>query len=156
MWDTTSGERRLVAAMYMLDAGHALEDVPNFGGNLMQWHIHNNLCYTPAGQVVGLTNADGGCAPGLVLPEPTPMIHVWLEPQECGPFSALEGIGGGQIAEGETVLCDHAHGPPPADPSGQLRRVPVLPPPRDPVLRGARTRSCPARSSRRRPPAAAW
>jgi hypothetical protein len=110
VWDTTSGERRLVAAMYMLHRGTPLEDAPNMGGSLMQWHIHNNLCYTPAGQVVGITNGDGECAPGLVLPEPTPMIHVWLEPQECGPFAALEGIGGGQIAEGETVNCDHVHG----------------------------------------------
>ena len=38
------------------------------------------------------------------------MVHVWLENQACGPFAALEGIGGGQIAEGETVNCDHAHG----------------------------------------------
>jgi hypothetical protein len=110
VWDTTSGERRLVAAMYMLERGTPLEDAPNLGGNLMQWHIHNNLCYTPSGQVVGITNGDGECPPGLILPEPTPMVHVWLEPQACGPFSALEGIGGGQINEGEEVLCNEAHG----------------------------------------------
>ena len=110
MWDTTSGERRLVAAMYMLERGTPLEDAPNLGGNLMQWHIHNNLCYTPSGQVVGITDGNGECPPGLILPVPTPMVHVWLEPQECGPFSALEGIGGGQIEEGQEVLCDHQHG----------------------------------------------
>jgi len=110
VWDTSSGERRLVAAMYMLERGTDLEDAPNLGGNLMQWHIHNNLCYTPSGQVVGITNGDGECAPGLILPEPTPMVHVWLEPQACGPFSALERSGGGQIDEGEEVLCNEAHG----------------------------------------------
>jgi hypothetical protein len=110
VWDTTSGERELVAAMYMLDAGLPIEDVPDYGGSLMQFHIHNNLCYTPSGQVAGLTNSEGECAPGLILPEAAPMVHVWLENQPCGPFSALEGIGGGQIAEGETVNCDHAHG----------------------------------------------
>ena len=110
VWDTSSGERRLVAAMYMLNRGVPIEDAPNLGGALMQWHIHNNLCYTPAGQVMGLVNSDGECPPGLILPEPAPMVHVWLEAQECGPFSALEGVGGGQIAEGEEVLCDHAHG----------------------------------------------
>ncbi len=110
VWDTTSGERRLVAAMYMLERGTPLEDAPNLGGNLMQWHIHNNLCYTPSGQVVGITDGNGECPPGLILPVPTPMVHVWLEPQECGPFSALEGIGGGQIEEGQEVLCDHQHG----------------------------------------------
>jgi hypothetical protein len=110
VWDVSSGERRLVAAMFMLDEGQELTDVPNYGGSLMQFHIHNNLCYTPSGQVAGLVNGDGECGPGLVLPEPAPMVHVWLENQACGPFSALEGIGGGQIAEGETVSCDHAHG----------------------------------------------
>jgi hypothetical protein len=38
------------------------------------------------------------------------MIHVWIVPQRCGPFSALEGVGGGQIKSGETRLCDHVHG----------------------------------------------
>jgi hypothetical protein len=38
------------------------------------------------------------------------MIHVWIRKHECGPFAALEGIGGGQIKDGETKLCDHAHG----------------------------------------------
>lgn len=39
-----------------------------------------------------------------------PMIHVWTERHPCGPFAALEGIAGGSIAEGETRLCDRAHG----------------------------------------------
>jgi hypothetical protein len=110
VWDTSDGGRRLVAAMYMLDEGQELEDVPNYGGSLMQFHIHNNLCYTAEGHVAGLVNSDGECPAGLFLPEPTPMVHVWLENQPCGPFAALEGIGGGQIAEGETVNCDHQHG----------------------------------------------
>jgi len=38
------------------------------------------------------------------------MIHVWIRKHPCGPFAALEGIGGGTIAEGETKLCDTAHG----------------------------------------------
>jgi hypothetical protein len=110
VYDTTSGERRLVAAMYMVDEGTALEDVPDYGGALMQWHIHDNLCYNAEGKVRGLTDAEGNCAAGLVKPVPTPMIHVWIEPHPCGPFAALEGIGGGQVKEGEEVLCDHAHG----------------------------------------------
>ncbi len=112
VYDTSSGGRRLVAAMYMLDRNTPLEQAPNIGGPLMQWHIHNNLCFTDAGQVLGITDGDGNCPPGLVHPEPTPMIHVWIESHPCGPFAALEGIGGGQIAEGETRLCDHAHGAP--------------------------------------------
>ena len=42
----------------------------------------------------------------------SPMIHVWITPTPCGPFAALEGIGGGQVPEGEDVLCDHVHGAP--------------------------------------------
>jgi hypothetical protein len=110
VYDTTGGGRRLVAAMYMVQRGLPLEEVPNIGGKLMQWHTHENLCYNAQGKVAGLTNAAGECAPGLVKPEPTPMIHVWIEPHKCGPFAALEGIAGGRIPDGEAVLCDHAHG----------------------------------------------
>lgn len=110
VYDTTSGERRLVAAMYMVDEGTLLEDVPDYGGALMQWHTHENLCYDAEGKVRGLTDQAGSCAPGLVKPVPTPMIHVWIEPHPCGPFAALEGVAGGRIPDGEQVLCDDAHG----------------------------------------------
>ena len=104
------GGKRLAAAMFMLESDATLDDVPPMGGKLMQWHIHNNLCFTTSGQVRGLTNAQGGCTPPLVTGIQAPMIHVWIEPHECGPFAALEGVGGGQIPEGETRFCDHAHG----------------------------------------------
>jgi hypothetical protein len=104
------GSRKLVAAMFMLETGATLDDVPDVGGKLTQWHIHNNLCFTTEGRVAGLTNSEGGCNAPLVKGPETPMIHVWIQPHPCGPFAALEGIGGGQIKEGETRLCDHAHG----------------------------------------------
>jgi hypothetical protein len=110
VYDTTGGGRRLVAAMYMTDRGLPLEQVPNIGGKLMQWHTHENLCYNAQGKVAGLTNAAGECPAGLVKPVPTPMIHVWIEKHRCGPFAALEGIAGGRIPDGEAKLCDHAHG----------------------------------------------
>jgi hypothetical protein len=111
VYDTKpDGTKTLAAAMYMLKQGTPLDQVPNIGGALMQWHTHTNLCFLPNGHVAGLTNAQGGCAPGLILPTPTPMIHVWIRKNPCGPFAALEGIGGGTIAEGQTRLCDTAHG----------------------------------------------
>jgi hypothetical protein len=110
VYDTSTGGRRLVAAMYMAKRGLPLEEVPNIGGKLMQWHTHENLCYNAEGKVRGLTNAAGECPPGLFKPVPTPMIHVWIEPHRCGPFAALEGIGGGRIPDGEAKLCDHVHG----------------------------------------------
>jgi hypothetical protein len=110
VYDTSDGGRRLVAAMYMLKRGTPLEQAPDVGGNLMQWHTHDNLCYDAGGKVRGITDASGACPAGLVKPVETPMIHVWLEPHPCGPFAALEGIAGGRIPDGEEVLCDHAHG----------------------------------------------
>ncbi len=107
-----NGTRTLEAAMYMLPQGETLDTVPELGGKLTQWHIHDNLCFTPgeAPKVRGVTGVGQGCPPGLVKLDPVPMIHVWIVPQPCGPFAALEGVGGGQIKEGEERLCDHAHG----------------------------------------------
>ena len=110
VYDTRNGGRRLVAAMYMVQRGLPLEQVPDIGGKLMQWHTHENLCYNAEGKVRGITDAAGNCPAGLVKPVPTPMIHVWIESHQCGPFAALEGIAGGRIPDGETKLCDHAHG----------------------------------------------
>jgi len=109
VYDVKDGKKTLAAAMYMLKRGTPLAEAPKTGGKLMQWHVHNNLCYNAQGKVAGLTNPDGTCPPPLVLPEETPMIHVWIRPNECGPFAALEGIGAGAIPEGETRLCDHVH-----------------------------------------------
>ena len=94
----------------MLDPDKTLDQVPDVGGALTQWHIHNNLCFTPGGQVGGLTQPDGSCRLPLVKGSQAPMLHVWITPHPCGPFAALEGIGAGQIKPGETRLCDHAHG----------------------------------------------
>lgn len=110
VYDTTSGGRRLVAAMFMLAPGTPLSAVPDVGGALVQWHIHDNLCFSPSGFVQGITNAAGACPAGQVKPKPTPMVHVWITKNACGPFAALEGIGGGTIAAGQTRLCDHLHG----------------------------------------------
>ena len=106
------GSRRLVSAMYMLPDTVALTDVPELGGALTQWHIHDNLCFTDgvAPTVAGLVDGQGNCRAGLVKFRPAPMIHVWIVAHPCGPFAALEGVGAGQIADGEERLCDHAHG----------------------------------------------
>ncbi len=106
------GSKKLVSAMYMLPSTVKLADVPNMGGALMQWHIHDNLCFTTgdAPKVAGVTTSTGGCPAGLQKFTPSPMIHVWITSNPCGPFAALEGVGAGQINPGEERLCDHAHG----------------------------------------------
>jgi hypothetical protein len=107
------GSKKLVSAMYMLPQDIALEDVPDFGGALMQWHIHDDLCFTAdpvAPQLESETSPEGTCRPPLVKVQEWAMIHVWIVPQECGPFASLEGVGAGSILEGEERWCDHAHG----------------------------------------------
>ncbi len=112
-----NGQRTLVSAMYMLGDSYTLETVPDIGGSLTQWHIHNNLCYSQdpfvhgSTRVVGVTSENGPCSFGVKL-NPNPMIHVWITPHVCGPFAALEGVGAGQIKTGEERLCDevHSHG----------------------------------------------
>lgn len=110
VFDTTVTPKKLVAAMYMMTPGSTLADVPDIGGPLTQWHIHNNLCFTAGGRVAALTGADGTCPASLIKGPATPMIHVWIVPHRCGPFAALEGVGAGQIRPGEVVACDHVHG----------------------------------------------
>lgn len=113
VYQVTPTGRTLVSAMFIMPPTYTLETVPDVGGALTQWHLHDDLCFTPLGpkgaRVVGLTRADGSCAFGQKF-MPAPMLHVWITPNACGPFAALEGVGAGQVRAGETRLCDHAHG----------------------------------------------
>ena len=108
------GSRTLASAMYMLPNSTTLDEVPDDGGALMQWHVHGDLCFDAsdpeAPRVGGLTDPAGECSAPLVRLAQSPMIHVWVVPHECGPFAALEGVAAGQVAAGEAHLCDHAHG----------------------------------------------
>ena len=107
------GGKQLVSAMYMLPDTVTLDQVPDYGGRLMQWHIHDNLCFTDdpeAPLVRGLRDSGGTCAPPLVARAESPMIHVWITPTPCGPFAALEGVGAGAVKPGEERWCDEAHG----------------------------------------------
>jgi hypothetical protein len=113
VYKVDGAKRTLVSAMYMLKPGSTLDTVPDIGGPLTQWHIHDNLCFTNdkvAPHVAGLTDANGNCRPPLVKLQSVPMIHVWIIPHPCGPFAALNGVGAGSIKPGEVRSCDHAHG----------------------------------------------
>ena len=105
------GIQRAVAAMYQLPFGSTFADVPDVGGPLTQWHVHNNLCLTddPEQKILArFTASDGSCPPGTSKASNTPMLHVWVVPTPCGPFAALEG-GSGQVPHGETRRCDPQH-----------------------------------------------
>jgi hypothetical protein len=109
----------LVAAMYMMPDGTTANQVPDIGGALTQWHVHNDLCLVQNKQdplqwyLRGTTTASGSCtdvAQGAVKKGDVPMIHVWIVKNPCGPFAPLSGEGGGQTLNGEPPLCDTAHG----------------------------------------------
>jgi len=109
VYDTTVRPKKIVSAMFMMNADDTLDDVPELGGKLTQWHIHDNLCFT-AGRITGLVNPGQSCPPPSVAGPAIPMIHVWIVPNRCGPFAALEGIAAGSVKKGEVTLCDHTHG----------------------------------------------
>ena len=91
----------------------------DFGGPLMQWHVHDNLCWgldeDNQPKVVEVLDQPGETCPALTVNAgaENPMVHVWIAPHECGPFAALEGHGAGQV-----------------DPSTGCARRPVRPRPR--------------------------
>ena len=109
MFDRSVTPKRLAAAMFMLNPGDTLADVPELGGKLTQWHVHDNPCFAGS-RVAGLSDVSGACPAGLTKGPETPMIHVWIEPNPCGPFAALEGVAGGTIKAGEARLRDHVPG----------------------------------------------
>ncbi len=104
--------KTLEAAMFLLPDEFDLDNAPDDGGALMQYHMHDDLCFTdfPQPLVRGLRPHGGECKPPLVAFDPNIMVHVWIRPNSCGPFAALQGVGGGQIKTGEEVSCLHEHG----------------------------------------------
>ena len=111
--DRATGTRTLEAVMFLLPKMFNFNNLPDVGGRLVQFHIHDNLCFTdtmPAPQVAGITNYQGSCPAPLIKFHPNVMMHVWIRPNPCGPFAALEGIGAGQVKPGSTRACDEMHG----------------------------------------------
>jgi hypothetical protein len=119
VYEVKNGTKTLVSAMFMADVGVPVDDpmLTEFAGPLMQWHVHDNLCFRidPRGRsvVAGVLDAQGNCPPGSTLGGiGIAMVHVWIAPHPCGPFAALEGEGAGRAAvsdEERVDLCDHAH-----------------------------------------------
>jgi hypothetical protein len=100
VYQVDGDKRTLVAAMFAA-SGMSLTDpkLVDWGGPLMQWHVHGDLCWSLAQVVVGVKDADGKCPAGSInAGSDIPMVHVWIAPNECGPFAALEGRGAGQVA----------------------------------------------------------
>ena len=113
VYEVIGGRQQIAAARYMQPFGSRFTDAPDVGGALTQWHVHSDLCLTndPVQKTLsGFVGTGGTCPPGSSKAGNTPMLHVWVVKNACGPFAALEGIGAGQVPEGQTRLCDTAHG----------------------------------------------
>ncbi len=113
VYEYRGGKQQIAAAMFMLPFGSRFTDAPDVGGALTQWHVHADLCLTNSTvqkTLSGLVAIDGVCPSGSSKAGNTPMLHVWVVPNACGPFAALEGVGAGQVPAGQTKLCDTAHG----------------------------------------------
>jgi hypothetical protein len=112
-------KRTLVAAMFAA-GGMSLTDpkLIDWGGPLMQWHVHGDLCWSLDADrqpiVVGSKDAVGSCpANSMNVFGEVPMVHVWIQPNACGPFAALGGQSAGQVAGDEPRVdqcAGHHHG----------------------------------------------
>ncbi len=115
VYEMRNNKKTLVAAMYILPFQTRFTDIPDVGGALTQWHVHNDLCLAPnpsdpLQKLVRVARPDGSCAPGETTADQAPMLHVWIVSNVCGPFAALQGIGAGQTTDGNPRLCDTIHG----------------------------------------------
>lgn len=118
VFERTSDGKRLVSAMYILGPGKTMADVPELAGELTTWHDHQNLCWDEStGQLAGLV-VNGRCVPGGTFRATPPMLHVWLEDHECGPFAGVEAHTSPPSTAGATAAlaarsggsdCGHGH-----------------------------------------------
>lgn len=87
--------KRVASAMYILEWGKTMGDVPDIAGELTAWHDHQNLCWAHSGIRLAGVLVNGRCFPGGTFRATPPMLHVWLQDHKCGPFAGIEGHGGG-------------------------------------------------------------
>ncbi len=115
-----TGTKTLEAAMFILPKTYTLDNPPPINSPLVQFHYHDNLCFsqptpTDGPQVRGLTDASGNCGKSpftgqqLTKFNPNIQVHVWIRKNDCGPFAALLGVGAGQIKGGAARSCVHDH-----------------------------------------------
>jgi hypothetical protein len=100
MLERTPAGWRVASAMYILETGKTMADVPDVAGELTVWHDHQTLCWDRSGLRLAGLLMNGKCFPAGTLRPTPPMLHVWLADHPCGPFAGIEGHGGG---------CAHGH-----------------------------------------------
>lgn len=105
VFEVTDGVKVLTTAMFILDSGSTMADAPDIAGDLTMWHDHQNLCWDDTGTRLAGVVRNGACFPGGTLRGTAPMLHVWLQDNECGPFAGVEGHG-----TAEPASCTSGHG----------------------------------------------
>lgn len=96
----TLAGKRVASAMYILELGKTMDDVPDIAGELTVWHDHQNLCWDDSGTRLAGLVVNGRCVPRGTFRATPPMLHVWLQEHPCGPFAGIDGHGEG---------CTHDH-----------------------------------------------
>ena len=116
VYEFPNGTPKLVAAMYILPTGSRFSDIPPlFSGpthavaHPQRPVLRDNPADPKQKLVGGTVDSNGNCPAGQTKAGLEPMIHVWIVANPCGPFAALEGIGAGQVPDGQTRTCDSLH-----------------------------------------------
>ncbi|HLZ72120.1 MAG TPA: hypothetical protein VKV26_19615 [Dehalococcoidia bacterium] len=78
----------LLGAMYVMPKPG--EYGPDPGGSITRWHMHDNVCFTATGFVVGVLSPFGTCPAGSFNAPTAYMMHVWTAGNPAGPFGDLD------------------------------------------------------------------
>jgi hypothetical protein len=99
--ESTPTGKWVASAMYILEPGRTMHDVPDLAGELTTWHDHQNICWDESGTRIAGFLRDGRCDPQGRFRVTPPMLHVWMRDHQCGPFAGIEGHG--------ASTCSHSH-----------------------------------------------
>ena len=91
--ETSPSGKRIASAMFVLEMGKTMADLPDIAGDLTAWHDHQDLCWDMPGMRLAGRHVNGRCLPGGILVPTPPMLHVWLQDHRCGPFAGIDGHG---------------------------------------------------------------
>ncbi len=94
---------RTVGAMYTLEPGKTMANVPDIAGELTVWHVHPTICFsnTQIWHFVSFAT-NNSCPNGSTPRAVPPMMHAWSDDPPCGPFIGAEG-------HGTTSCAAHSH-----------------------------------------------
>jgi len=104
--ETQQQETTLVSAMFFLPTQYDATNIPADLAWYPGWHTHPDICINEQHRFAGLSSG-GQCSSGVPFDRP-PMMHVWIEDNECDHRFGGVDIGG--------LHCDVHGGHMPEDP----------------------------------------